>query len=749
LARRKATGGRDLAPADEPNPSRDPSPSSPLDADTTVAPQPVGSGAPVDRDGRYARAAALIAADAPADAEAIFRDLLAEHPTDKEVLHSLGLLCLATNRMEEAATLLAGAEAQDPASAAIAATLGQALLHLRRDTEALASLDRAIALEPAFAEARLNRGVALSRLARHVEALAEIDQALVWAPLHAEASNMRGVVLMALGRLPEALTSFARAVALRAGFTDALFNHGTTLYTLGHDADAVASFDRLLALCPDHTDGLLNRGNALLGVGRVADGLADYRAMQALLPDHPEININIGTALQRLDRHAEALASFYAAVALAPDHPAAHNNRGNALVALDRPDEALAAYEQALVLDPRHAESHYNRANLLQMLDRLQEALAGYDRALALRPDFAEARINRGAALQRFGHHTAALDDFARAQALRPDNADAHWNESLSHLALGDYAEGWRKYEWRWKTADLRPFRRDFAAPLWLGQADLAGRTLLIHAEQGFGDTLQFCRYLKLLPSEARILFEVPRPLLRLMATLSPAVTLIAQGDALPAFDWHCPLLSLPLAFGTMLETIPRDIPYLSADPALADRWRRRLTRLPGLWAGVCWAGNSRRHQPSASAVDRRRSTRLASWAPLGTVSGISLVSLQKDQSPEQIAELPGGMMIRDWTNELHDFADTAALIAALDLVITVDTAVAHLAGALGKPVWSLHRHDACWRWLTGRRDSTWYPTATLFRQSRAGDWDAVFAEVAGALHDVMAIPPRRMLIMH
>ena len=666
---------------------------------------------------------------------------IALDPAQAEAHDTRGTVLLAEGQSEAALAAYDTAVALRPDFAEAVANRGSALLRLGRPMPALDAFTAAIALNPALPDAHLNRAIALSHLARHAEALVEVDQALKLAPVHAEASNMRGIVLMAMHRLPEALSAFARAVALRPDFADALFNQATVLTTLDHHADAVASFDRVLAFRPGHADALLNRGNALLGLGRVEDGLASYRAAQARVPDHKEININIGNALQRLDRHADALAAYDAAIVLAPDQSVPYNNRGNALIALHRPHDALAAYDRAVALDPTYADAHYNRANALLQLDRLDAALDAYHRSLALRTDFPEALLNHGAALQRHARHAEALTDFARVQLLRPDFADAHWNESLSRLALGDYSAGWRKYEWRWNSLDLSASRRDFAQPLWLGDSDLAGRTLLVHAEQGFGDTLQFCRYLPLLPQSAHIIFEVQRPLLRLMASLPRAPTLLAQGNPLPDFDLHCPLLSLPLACGTTVETIPPRVPYLAVPPALSGPWHERLAALPGLRVGICWAGDPRHHLPGANAVDRRRSTALAAWAPLAAIRGISLVSLQKGPAAEQIAQPPDGMVLHDWTMDLDDFADTAAVIAALDLVITVDTATAHLAGALAKPVWILNRYDQCWRWLTGRTTSPWYPTATLFRQPAPGDWPPVFAAVADALREVLMIP--------
>lgn len=272
-----------------------------------------------------------------------------------------------------------------------------------------------------------------------------------------------------------------------------------------------------------------------------------------------------------------------------------------------------------------------------------------------------------------------------------------------------------------------------------MGETPLAGRTLLVHAEQGFGDTLQFCRYLTLLPAEARVLVAVQAPLIRLLRTLPRAVTLLHQGDVLPAIDLHCPLMSLPLAVGTTLETIPAAVPYLSAEPEAVAAWRRRLAPLPGWRVGLCWAGDPRPHLPGAHAVDRRRSLSLAAFAPLASVPGVTFVSLQKGPPAAQAVAPPPGLTLHDWTGELEDFADTAALVAALDLVITADTSVAHLAGALGKKVWILNRFDACWRWLMERTDSPWYPTARLFTQTVPGDWDSVIAAVTQALSDLLA----------
>jgi hypothetical protein len=339
------------------------------------------------------------------------------------------------------------------------------------------------------------------------------------------------------------------------------------------------------------------------------------------------------------------------------------------------------------------------------------------------------------AGLQR---HAEALENYDRVIALRPDDAEAYWNRSHCLLALGQFDAGWRLFEWR-KRLGQSSGHRAFPQPVWLGQDGLAGKTLFIHWEQGFGDTLQFCRYAALATARgARVVVSVQDPLRRVIASLGPAVEVIGGCASPREFDWHCPMMSLPLAFGTTLETIPWVTPYLAADTAAVAAWRGRLAGLCGLRVGVCWAGNSRPDQPAARAIDRRRSIGLARLAPLAEVAGVQLVSLQKGDAAGEVAGAQAGLVLHDWTDALQDFADTAALIEALDLVITVDTAVAHLAGALGKRVWVLNRFDACWRWLLGRDDSPWYPTARLFRQPAPGDWDSVVGAVAAALRELV-----------
>jgi hypothetical protein len=302
---------------------------------------------------------------------------------------------------------------------------------------------------------------------------------------------------------------------------------------------------------------------------------------------------------------------------------------------------------------------------------------------------------------------------------------------------VGRFEEGWKEFEWRWKTKQTSGGLRDFSAPLWSGEP-IGDRVILLHAEQGLGDTLQFCRYVPLIASGARVVLEVQAPLVRLLSRLPGIMEIVARGDNLPSFDLHCPLLSLPRALGTTLETIPAATPYLAADPARAANWRDRLTGLDGLRVGLVWAGGQRLAQQNIAA-GRRRSIALDTMAPLGGVSAVSFISLQKGEPAAQTTNPPRGMALHDFTADLHDFEDTAALVTNLDLVISVDTAVAHLAGALGKPVWLLNRFDTDWRWLLNRDDSPWYPTLRQFRQPSPGDWNTVIHDARVALQRLAA----------
>jgi tetratricopeptide (TPR) repeat protein len=595
-----------------------------------------------------------------------------------------------------------------------------------------------LTLEPGHFDSRQLLGAIFLQRGRYAQALSHIELALQSRPDNAFVLNNHGVVLLELKRFEQALKSLERAIALRPDYSDAHSNRGNVLKALQRIDEALVSYDRALKLRPDFAQAHSNRGDVLCELRRFEEALASCERALRLQPDFAEAHCNRANALRKLKRPDEALAGYDRALSLKPDYAEAHSNRGTALHDLRRFDEALPHYDRAIALRPDLAEALSNRGNALQELKRFEEAIRDYERASLLRPNFAEAYSNCGNALRELNRFKEALASFDRALALRPGLAEGYFNSALCLLLTGDFDRGWKRYEWRWQTDQLSSEKRNFSQPQWTGPDEIAGKTLLLHAEQGFGDTLQFCRYVSLVVARgARAILEVQKPLVELMRTLKGDIWVIAKDDPVPAFDLHCPLLSLPLAFNTELDTIPGETPYLAAATAKSDAWRVRLGPLQRPRVGLVWAGDPRKQLPNAHLIDRQRSVAFDTLAPLFDVTDCDFVSLQKGkQAVEQLRGSALRNRVIDWSDDFQDFSDTAALIANLDLVIAVDTAVAHLAGALGKPVWLLNRYNTCWRWLLDRDDSPWYPAARLFRQDATRTWDPVIGRAAAALRD-------------
>jgi tetratricopeptide (TPR) repeat protein len=465
--------------------------------------------------------------------------------------------------------------------------------------------------------------------------------------------------------------------------------------------------------------------------GHLHEAEQRYRQILVEQPEHSGAIHFLGMIAHQAGHNDVALDLIRRSIALSPDVPAGHNNLGNVLKEIGQLDDAVAAFRKAIALKGDSAEVHNNLGDALRDLGQLDDAIAACRQAIALSPDYAEAYANLANALSDKGRMDEAIAAYRQGLVRNSAIPEIHKNLSLALLRRGDFQEGWEEYEWRWKCGDFKSSTRNFVQPQWDG-GPLKGRVILIHTEQGFGDAIQFIRYLPLVIQRgAKVIIECPAALERLFRTLGDEHRALVRGQPLPAFDVHCPLLSLPRAFQTSLASIPHTIPYLRADPELAQRWQLRLADLPAAAkVGLVWAGNS------ADRDDRKRSLNLARWAPLGKIPGVRFFSLQKGNASAEAKTPPPGMELVDWTNELNDFADTAAFVANLDLVISVDTAVAHLCGALDKPIWTLLPFSSDWRWLTEREDSPWYPSMRLFRQEAWGDWDSVISRVTSALSD-------------
>jgi tetratricopeptide (TPR) repeat protein len=604
-----------------------------------------------------------------ARAEADYAEVLRLEPRHSAAIHHLGLIALQKGRSAEAWRLISRAIEIDPAAASMHFHLGKALYGMRQLETAVSSFSRAIDIKPDFAQAYCDRGMVLCELKRREDALRDYTQAIFIQADLAEAYCNRGDLLRELGRLDAALTSCDDAIRLKPDLAAAHNNRGLVLKELKRWEAARASFDRALAIRHEYAEAYCNRGIVL-----------------------KELN------------HLQA---------------------------------ALADYDRAIAVAPDYAEAYCYRGNLLGQMNRMEEALASCDKAISLRPDNAEAHCSRGSLLSQLNQVDAAITSFDRAIELEADFAQAHLNRAMALLLKGDYSNGWSAFEWRWKILDAAPDRhpRWRSRPLWLGVEPLAGKTIVLHSEQGLGDTIQFCRYVQAVAAAgARVVLEVQAPLKSLLAALPGAAHVVVKGEELPEFDFHCPLLSLPLAFKTTLATVPAHVPYLRADPEKALFWQRTLGEKRKRRVGLVWSGGLRLDQPELWSVNSRRNIPLATLLALQHPD-IEFYSLQKGYPAEgELAELMAGASqhdrIVDHAGQLRDFADTAALIEELDLVIAVDTSTAHLAGALGKPVWILNRYDTCWRWLLDRTDSPWYPSARLYRQERPGDWEGVVRRV-------------------
>jgi len=425
------------------------------------------------------------------------------------------------------------------------------------------------------------------------------------------------------------------------------------------------------------------------------------------------------------------------AIFLKPDFAAAWNNRGCVLKQLGNNFDAVLNFDRAIAADPREPNFHNNRGAAMADLGQYELAERSYREAIRLKPTLAEAHLNLGNGLKASGKINDALTAYREAVRLKPDYADGHLNLAFALLDGGLMEEGWEEFEWRWKSTQLPP--RGLGVPQWNGE-ELTGKSLLVYGEQGMGDALQFMRYAPIIKKKygGKVYIEVRQPIARIARTMEGIDGVVVFGETVPEVDYGLPMMSAPRILKTTLDNVPAEIPYVHADKHRQAMFEKEYAKLPfqGLRVGVCWAGHNRTGNPGASAIDRRRSTTLASFAPLAAVPGISWVSLQKGEPESQVQRPPPGMTILHCMDDCDDFYDTAALMATLDLVITVDTSIVHLAGAMGKPVWMLSRFDGCWRWLGARRTSPWYPSLIQFRQPSPGDWGSVMNAVTTELID-------------
>ena len=610
-------------------------------------------------------------------------------------------------------------------------------LHRKGQLAEAAALYRKILQQnPRHVDALHLLGVIETQRKNLLPAIELFNRAIELDPKNAAIFSNRGTALKELKRLDEALASFNRALAIKPDYAEAFNNRGVVLKDLKRTAEALASFDRAIAIKPDYAEALYNRGNALVSLKRHDEALVSYARAVVIRPDHAESLYNRGNALMDLERPLEALTSYDRALAIKPDYAEALGNRGIALKDLKRLDEAVASYDRALSIKSDYAEAFYNRGNALTVLRRLDEALVSFDRALAIRPDYPEALNSRGNVLTDLRRLDEALASYDRALVIEPSYAEARHNRGLLQLLCGDYRNGFNDYEWRWEAKDFSNVIPKTGIPQWRGE-DLAGRSILIFGEQGLGDQIQFARYLPLLIERgAEVTFFCAAKLVRLLRSLDERISFVTSLSGQEAFDFQCALMSLPLRLATDSASIPRGIPYLKAEAQGVDDWEDRVGER-GFKIGIAWQGNADRK------VDWSRSFQLSEFVPLARRPGIRLISLQKHKGVDQLANLPPDIVVETLGDEFDSgpdaFIDTAAVMSHLDLIITSDTSIAHLAGALGRPTWIALQYVPDWRWLLDRDDCPWYPTMRLFRQERRGYWSAVFGDIGVALDSLLS----------
>ncbi len=562
------------------------------------------------------------------------------------------------------------------------------------------------------------------------QAVEQIGRAIELDPRQASFHNHLGEAYRVLARWDEAETSCRHALSLKPDFAIAHNTLGTLLDATGDVDGAIASYRQAISLAPDLAQAHYNLGLALQSHGRLADAEASYRRAIAAKPDYPLALHNLGVLLQGQSRLEEAIACFGRALAQKPDYTEAHCNLGSALKDQGRATEAIESYRRALALDPDLAEAHFNLGVVYQSQDQFDQAAECYRSAIRARPNYGEAHSNLGTIRKLQGKLAEAMQCYDTALGCDDNLAEAHRNRSLLRLLQGNFSEGWPEHEWRRRVPGIK--RSTFRQPQWSGE-EVPDGAVLLAAEQGLGDTIQFVRYAPLVKARSRgRVFLYGRPRLEELLTTVEGIDRFVPDANAESFDYYVPMMSLPAIFGTTLETIPADVPYVAADSARIEHWRQELSKQAGFKVGIAWQGNP------AYQADAERSVPLGQFAPLADCPGVRLFSLQKEHGCDQLAPLAERLRVVDLGAVLDEqdqaFVDTAAAMKALDLIVTSDSAVAHLAGALGVAVWVALPRIPDWRWLLDRQDSPWYPTMRLFRQTRAGDWGEVFARIAAEL---------------
>jgi len=667
-------------------------------------------------------------------AENLCRMILRAEANYFDALHILSVIMLRTDRGAEALPLLKKAASINPKNAQVRFHLAQVLRNANNSEEAVRHLRAAVSLKTDYFDALFELGNLLVARGEADDAVKFLRRAVEVNPKNPDAQNNLGILLYEAGQIEAALSFFDSAIENNPAHAEAYNNRGNTLRELKLYEEAIRNYDWAISCRSGYAEAHNNKAVTLAVLGRVQESIDSYHRAIFFKNDYFQAFNNLGNALCLMEKFEEAIECCKEAIRIAPDHVDSYNNLGNALCNTKDFNAALKAYNQALSLAPQSAQSYSNRSVALAELHRYDEAIKSAETAIGLDPSFSAPHNNKANALACMGEFSAALESYERAIELVPSDPNPHMNLAYFCLSMGDYERGWREHEWRWRATPAHR-RRSFSQPLWLGDFDIANRTILLHAEQGFGDTIQFCRYVRSVADKgARVILQVQTPLKRLLSQLSGVSEIYGEEESLPGFDFHCPLMSLPHAFGTGLETVPCHAQYLSAGTEETDYWHSLLGPKTRPRIGLAWSGNPNQKN------DHNRSAQLQDILPL-LDSNTQFVVIQrdvKDYEKDLIKQLSNVVFFEDRPD---DFSHTAALVANVDMVISVCTSAAHLSGAMGKPTWVMLPKNADWRWLRDRSDSPWYPTIRLFRQGEIGSWESLVSDMNIELRKKLSEP--------
>jgi tetratricopeptide (TPR) repeat protein len=609
--------------------------------------------------------------------------------------------------------------------------LGMILNQAGHYEDALPLLKEAIRLSPEDAEVWNTLGNSHRGTGNQVEAVTAYQTAIRCHAQHPEAHcNLANTLMIDSRRLTEAIAHSRIAITLQPDLSEAYYNLGVSLRQQGSLENAEWAYERSLRIRPSFANGWNNLGEVLSAMGRTEDARISYHEAIRLDPRHIMARVNLGNLLRELKHYSAAEFIFREALNINPSHVQARGNLGNVLRDLKRYDEANAAYVYAICINPGFSHAYSNWGNLLRDLGQIDSALDAYRKAILLQPDFAEAYYNQGITQYRAGNVEAARKSYHKAQYLKPEFAEVHLNLGFLYLAEGRFGEGWPLYEWRYRYPGFALKRRIDQVPEWDGSTDLSGCTLLLYAEQGLGDTIQFSRFANVVCSMgARVILEIQASLVSLMSGLGDNVRVVAQGETQAGYDYHFPLMSLPLVLGTTLETIPIHRLAWAPDASLIARWEDQLGPHRKLRVGLVLSGNPDHVNDQLRSIPWHTASHLAT-------DGVEFICLQKEVRPLDREFIDSTENIRRFDEAIDDFIDTATLCELMDVVISVDTSVAHLSASLGRPTWVILPAMSDWRWMLGREDSPWYPSVRLVRKPNHVLWENLFAEIKKDLSD-------------